>query len=213
MRDSNMKNMKLFIWDFDGTLADSYPYSVACMQRAIGDFGHKVTYAQVMEQMLENIPAALRHFSQLFEIPDLDARFRHYHQLESEDPPALFEGVLPVLDRIEQLGGVNLIFTNRNEAIFPMLEQLGIADRFAEVVTTIHPHFAWKPAPDAIAYLMKTYGGTTENTVMIGDRICDLASGWNAGCKTCHLLTPAVPQYPPCDWRVENFDQLLALLS
>ena len=35
-----MKNMKLFIWDFDGTLVDSYPYSVSCMQRALRDFGY-----------------------------------------------------------------------------------------------------------------------------------------------------------------------------
>jgi alanine racemase len=35
----------------------------------------------------------------------------------------------------------------------------------------------------------------------------------NAGCKTCHLLTPAAPQYPPCDWRIENYQQMLELLK
>jgi HAD superfamily hydrolase (TIGR01509 family) len=208
-----MKNMKLFIWDFDGTLVDSYPYSVSCMQQAIRDTGHDATYEQIMEQMLDTIPAALRYFSEKFQIPDLTDRFRQYYQVGADEPVKLFEGVLPVLRRVEQLGGVNLIFTNRNETIFPMLEEAGIADRFAEVVTTVHPHFAWKPAPDAIEYLMKAYGGTVENTVMIGDRICDLSSGWNAGCKTCHLLTPAVPQYPPCDWRIENYQQMLEMLQ
>ena len=208
-----MKNMKLFIWDFDGTLVDSYPYSVACMQKVIADFGHEVTYGQVMEQMLDNIPAALRHFGEMFDIPDLSDRYRQYYQVGSDEPVILFDGVLQVLDRVEELGAVNLIFTNRNETIFPMLQEAGIADRFAEVVTAVHPNFAWKPAPDAIEYLMKTYGGTVENTVMIGDRICDLSSGWNAGCKTCHLLTPAAPQYPPCDWRIENYQQMLDLLK
>lgn len=208
-----MKNMKLFIWDFDGTLVDSYPYSVSCMQRAIRDTGHDATYAQIMEQMLDTIPAALQYFSDRFEIPDLPDRFRQYYQVGSDEPVKLFDGVLPVLQRIEELGGVNLIFTNRNETIFSMLQEAGIGDRFAEVVTTIHPNFAWKPAPDAIEYLMEAHGGTVENTVMIGDRICDLSSGWNAGCKTCHLLTPVAPQYPPCDWRVENFRQMLELLQ
>jgi FMN phosphatase YigB (HAD superfamily) len=60
---------------------------------------------------------------------------------------------------------------------------------------------------------MDTYGGTVQNTVMIGDRVCDLGSAWNAGCKTCHLITPAAPQYPPCDWRIRNFREMLALLE
>ena len=89
----------------------------------------------------------------------------------------LFDGVKQVLERIESLGGVNLIFTNRNESIFPMLEKAGIAGFFQEVVTAKHPRFAWKPAPDAIDYLMEAHGGTRENTVMIGDRVCDLSSG------------------------------------
>lgn len=207
-----MKHMKLFIWDFDGTLVDSYPYSASCLQRAIRDFGYDVTYEQLMEQMLDTIPAALQYFSERFQIPDLAERFRRYYRVGPDEPVILFEGVLPVLHRIKQLGGVNLIFTNRNETIFPMLEKAGIADLFAEVVTAVHPNFVWKPAPDAIEYLMRAYDGTVENTVMIGDRICDLSSGWNAGCKTCHLLTPAAPQYPPCDWRIENYPQMLELL-
>ena len=83
---------------------------------------------------------------------------------------------------------------------------------FVEIVTFDHPSFAVKPAPDAILYLMKKYGGTPDNTVMVGDRLCDLESGYNAGCKTIHLLTPSVPQYLNCDWEIENYKQMLDLL-
>lgn len=206
-----MKNMKLFIWDFDGTLVDSYPNSVGCMQRALRDFGYDATYEQILEQMLDNIGVAIRYFTDKFQIPELSERF--YAYAANQEPVVLFDNVVDVLHRIQELGGTNLIFTNRNETIFPMLEQVGITEEFAEVVTTLHPNFAWKPAPDAIVYLMEQYGGTIDNTVMIGDRVCDLGSAWNAGCKTCHLLTPAVPQYPPCDWRIQNFQEMLELLK
>lgn len=206
-----MKNMKLFIWDFDGTLVDSYPNSVGCMQRALRDFGYDATYEQILEQMLDNIGVAIRYFTDKFQIPELSERF--YAYAANQEPVVLFDNVVDVLHRIQGLGGTNLIFTNRNETIFPMLEQVGITEEFAEVVTTLHPNFAWKPAPDAIVYLMEQYGGTVDNTVMIGDRVCDLGSAWNAGCKTCHLLTPAVPQYPPCDWRIRNFQEMLELLK
>ena len=208
-----MKNMKLFIWDFDGTLVDSYPYSISCLQKALGDFGHDAPYGEIMEKMLDNIPTALRHFEEKFQISDLTERFWQYYHVGSDEPVILFDGVLDVLRRIQQIGAKNLIFTNRNESIFPMLEQAGITCEFAEVVTAIHPHFAWKPAPDAILYLMEAHGGTVDNTVMIGDRVCDLGSAWNAGCKTCHLVTPAAPQYPPCDWRIQNFREMLELLK
>lgn len=208
-----MKNMKLFIWDFDGTLVDSYPYSIACMQRALEDFGHTASYGEIMEKMLDTIGVAIAYFTEKFQIPELSDRFSQYYQVGKKEPVTLFDGVLKVLRRIQQMGGVNLIFTNRNESIFPMLEKAGISEEFAEVVTAIHPNFAWKPAPDAILYLMEAHGGTVDNTVMIGDRVCDLGSAWNAGCKTCHLVTPAAPQYPPCDWRIENFQQMLELLS
>lgn len=206
-----MKNMKLFIWDFDGTLVDSYPNSVGCMQRALRDFGYDATYEQILEQMLDNIGVAIRYFTDKFQIPEISERF--YAYAANQEPVVLFDNVVDVLHRIQELGGTNLIFTNRNETIFPMLEQVGITEEFAEVVTTLHPNFAWKPAPDAIVYLMEQYGGTIDNTVMIGDRVCDLGSAWNAGCKTCHLLTPAVPQYPPCDWRIRNFQEMLELLK
>ena len=208
-----MKNMKLFIWDFDGTLVDSYPYSASCMQRALRDFGHDATYGQLMVYMLDTLAVALEHFSREYDIPELADRFWSYYRVGFDEPVIPFSGVREVLERIEELGGVNLIFTNRNETVFPMLEQAGIGSYFREVVHANHPHFAWKPAPDAIEYLMAAYGGTVENTVMIGDRVCDLSSGWNAGCKTCHLLTPAAPQYPPCDWRIENFAQMSELLK
>ena len=208
-----MKNMKLFIWDFDGTIVDSYPYSISCMQRALQDFGHEASYAEIMEKMLDTIPAALQHFTEKFQITGLTARFWQYYHVGSDEPVILFKGVVDVLHRIQKMGGINLIFTNRNESIFPMLEQAGITGEFAEVVTAVHPNFAWKPAPDAILYLMEAYGGTVENTVMIGDRVCDLGSAWNAGCKTCHLITPAAPQYPPCDWRIQNFREMLERLQ
>jgi phosphoglycolate phosphatase-like HAD superfamily hydrolase len=208
-----MKNIKLFIWDFDGTLMDTYPNLTGYMQRALLDVGHNVSRVEILEQMLDNIGQAVKFFSEKFEIADLSERFDKYYTAGIDDPAELFDDVVEVLQAIRDMGAKNLIFTNRGDSIFPMLEEKGIVHLFDEVVTSTHPNFAWKPAPDAIFYLMEKYGGTTENTVMIGDRVCDLGSAWNAGCKTCHLLTPAVPQYPPCSWRIRNFAEMLTLLK
>ena len=208
-----MKNIKLFIWDFDGTLLDTYPFVTDCLKRALLDFGHEVSKTEILEQMLiTRVSIAVAHYSQLYQIEHLADRYREYYKEEASLPVTVFPGVKEVLRRVREIGAVNCIFTNRGNSIFPMLEKAGILDEFAEVVTAANPNFVIKPAPDSIIYLMKMYNGTPENTVMIGDRCCDLESGYSAGCRTCHLLTPEVPQYPPCDWRIKNFEEMLTLL-
>ncbi|MBQ7017344.1 MAG: HAD-IA family hydrolase [Firmicutes bacterium] len=208
-----MKNIKLFIWDFDGTLLDTYPFTTACLRNALLDFGYDVSQTDILEKMMVNIPHAINYYADLYQLPDLRAHYKKYHAAEADEPVRIFPYIPEVLKRVRELGADNYIFTNRGDSIYHLLEKAGIQNEFKAVITADDPQFVVKPAPDVIYYLMKQYGGTPENTVMIGDRVCDLESGYNAGCKTCHLLTPAVPQYPPCDWRISNFSEMLALLA
>lgn len=207
-----MKTMKLFIWDFDGTLMDTYPNTTGYLRRALLDFGHDVSQTEILEKMMVTIPFAINHYSDLYKLPDLRDTYNKYAAEEAAAPISAFPQIKEVLKRVREIGADNYIFTNRGHSIFPMLEKAGILEDFREVVTADDPDFVVKPAPDTIFYLMKKYGGTTENTVMIGDRCCDLESGYNAGCKTCHLLTPAVPQYPPCNFRIRDFGEMLEML-
>jgi len=208
-----MKNMKLFIWDFDGTLLDTYPNITDYLRRALLDFGYEVSQTEILEKMLVTIPHAINHYSELYQLPDLRERYNHYYKEEASAVVSAFPGLKEVLARVREIGADNYVFTHRGASTYPMLEQAGILKEFREIIIAGDPHFASKPSPDSILYLMEKYGGTPENTVMIGDRQCDLGSGYNAGCKTCHLLTPSVPQYPPCDWRIRNYGEMLELLK
>lgn len=210
---SKMKQMKLFIWDFDGTLMDTYPNITGFLRRALLDFGYEISQTEILEKMMVTIPHAIRYYSELYGLPDLKDHYNKYFMEETGMPVLAFPNVKEVLRLIRKIGGDNYIFTDRNASTYPMLELAGIRNEFREIVTAADLHFAAKPAPDSIFYLMEKYGGTPETTVMIGDRICDLESGQNAGCRTCHLITPAVPQYPPCDWRIQNFAEMLDILK
>lgn len=208
-----MKNIKHFIWDFDGTLVDTYPNLVRYMGLALADFGITAEPTEILEKMLENIGYAVNFYTEKYQIPELTNRYDYHYGLGKDDPADAFAGVKAVLEYIQQSGRANYIYTNRGESINKMLDEIGLRQYFAEIVKKGDEAFKFKPAPDSILYLMEKYGGSCDDTVMIGDRKCDLESGYQAGCKTLHLLTPSVPQYPPCDWRIENYQQMLQMLK
>ena len=210
----NLKDMRLFIWDFDGTLMDTYPVTFnAYLRLALADFGYSAPEAEIMEKMLVNTGHAVNYYTELYDLPQLRKRYQYYGNQGAVAMPETYPQVADVLDRVRALGGISCIYTHRGETIFPMLAYGGLTEKFDEIITPAHASFATKPAPDAVLYLMKKYGIPPEQTVMVGDRACDLESGQNAGARTLHLLTPAVPQYPPCDWRIENYAQMLDMLQ
>jgi len=208
-----VKNLKMFIWDYDGTIMDTYPRTVSCLCKALEDFGKTADSVEVLEKMMETIPFAVNYYSEFYNLHELNDRFRKYLVEMPVTNINIFPGIPEVLKRIKELGARNYIFTHSGKSIIPFLDKFGITEYFTEIVTNENECFKSKPAPDVIFYLMEKYGTNTENTAMVGDRVCDLESGYNAGCKTIHLLTPAVPQYPPCDWRIESFKEMLDRLN
>ena len=210
---TDLKSIKHFIWDFDGTLADTYPNLIRYLTLALADFGVKAEPVEIHEKMMVTVGYAIEWYAEHCNLPELSERYNYYYLLGKNDPASAFSGVAEVLEHIQKSGGCNYIFTNRGESVYPLLEQMNLLNYFTEVVRKGDPEFEYKPSPRAILYLMEKYGCTKENTAMVGDRECDLESGYNAGCKTIHLLTPSVPQYPVCDWRVFNFVEMLNLLK
>lgn len=208
-----LKDMRLFIWDFDGTLMDTYPMIIGHLRLALQEFGHDAGYEETMKLMMTTIPYAIEHYSALYGLPELKARYDVYHARELEETVELFPHVKEVLQRIRELGGINCIFTHRGKSIYTMLERAGILQEFQEIVIRGDAPFARKPAPDSVLYLMEKCGATPEETVMIGDRDCDLGSGRNAGCRALHLLTPAAPEHPVCNWQIRNFAEMLEMLK
>lgn len=207
-----MKKVKHFIWDYDGTLLDTYPNVVRYLYLALKDFGVEVDKKEIFENLLESLRYSLDYYSKLYSLPKLAERYKFYAANEPNDPVYTFPFVKDVLKQIRENGAYNYIFTNRGDVCLPFLEKCGIKDEFVEIVTSDNPNFVIKPAPDAILYLMKKYGGNQDDTVMIGDRLCDLESAYAAGCKTIHIVTPSIPQSFSCDWRFESYEEMLKLL-
>ena len=61
-----MKDIRHFIWDFDGTLFDTYPVTIRAMGSALRDLGGDCDPTECMAAMLDTIGAALDLYSGRF---------------------------------------------------------------------------------------------------------------------------------------------------
>ena len=215
--ERDMQQVRHFIWDFDGTLFDTYPVIIENLRSALAEYGRDCDPVDAMRRMLVTIPAARNHYADAYGIDReaLAEAYGRYHARANEALAAQpYAGVREVLEHICAAGNHNYIFTHRKVWETELyLKKYGMEPYFREVVGPETPGFALKPAPDAVLYLMKKYGMRTEDTVMVGDRECDLGSGRSAGIGAVHLVCAAAPEDLVCDWLLEDFGRMLALLK
>ena len=211
-----MKDIRHFIWDFDGTLFDTYPVIIRSMGKALAEYGRDCDPTECMAIMLDSIGTALDIYSQRIGVTreDLTATYERYNRasLASLEPQPM-DGLREVLTAILEKGGKSYIFSHRRtNEIRLFLDKYALTNLFEDMLGPDSEGFAWKPAPDGILRLMERHGMTKEDTLMIGDRDCDLGSARNAGIRTAHLICPAVPQDLQCDWKLKDLREMLEML-
>ena len=211
-----MKDIRHFIWDFDGTLFDTYPVIIRSMRKALAEYGKDCDPTECMAIMLDSIGTALDIYSARIGVTreDLTATYERYNQasLLSLEPQPM-DGLREVLTAILEKGGKNYIFSHRRtNEIRLFLDKYSLTDLFEDMLGPDSEGFAWKPAPDGILRLMERHGMTAETALMIGDRDCDLGSARNAGIRTAHLICPAVPQDLQCDRKLDGLREMLEMI-
>ena len=217
MQTESIQNISHFIWDFDGTLFDTYPVIIEDIRQALQSFGFDAEPKELMDKLLETVDYALEFYAEQYHI-DNHALFDAYRQQQKNSNAKLL--ALPmdqaenVLKAIQAKDCANYIFTHRPFAsTMAFLDKYDLSKYFTDFVAPTTPGFARKPAPDAIEYLIDKYGIPKEKAVMIGDRELDLASGKNAGIRTVHYICKTIPQTLSCDWRYENFADFAKALT
>ena len=172
---------KNILWDFDGTLFDTYPALARALQEALKLHGVFVDYREVYDRMRVTVGAALSYYEKEYALP---AEYREtYRTLRSpwEERLAVpYPGIPELLRELQAAGRESYIFTHRGASLHGLLERHGLADCFRECVTSENG-FPIKPDPAGIQYLMEKYAMDPRESIMIGDRALDVQAGLNAG--------------------------------
>ena len=169
-----------YIWDFDGTLFDSYPHSTAAMCAAAGRFGLSVEPARVSRWLRQSFRTC---YEALGPTPEQIAVFRQYHGDMSLPPPIVpFPDAEPVLRALADRGAKHYLYTHsRRHMSVAFLERFGLLSWFADCMTPDDPGFTPKPDPGALVCLLDRHGIAPGDAVMVGDREIDMVSGRGAG--------------------------------
>lgn len=180
-----------YIWDFDGTLCDSYPHTAAA-------FGEILAREQIefdAPTLFQKLSDSFRTARTYYAMSDAVYEDCCVHALSWSVRPAmtLFPGTAAVLRAICEAGGQNFLYTHRDRTAWTALRLFGLDKYFSGGVDATM-HFPPKPAPDAVEHICHIYQLDKANTLMVGDREIDVLSGVNAGVDACLFFSHPVEE-------------------
>lgn len=203
------------IWDFDGTLCDTYPAMARAFQDALHHHGADAPIPRIREVMQQTLLGdCIRIFARQHELdlPSFRDRFLdNYEAIPLADQPP-YPGVVAILERVLDHGGHNFIFTHRGcKSLTEALRVHDLERCFTEALST-EDGYARKPDPAAFNHLIDRYALPREKTLGLGDRDLDILAGTNAGVDTCLFEAQPGEDAPPT-YVIDEYRQLAAILN
>ncbi len=202
------------IWDFGGTLFDTYPAAAEVFSRVLEKYEVRASVKEILEKLKESTSKAAQHFMDKYRLHSgfLEDFYSIENHLEPERQPP-FEGAKDTCIQINKNGGSNFLFSHRsNYSMTKLLNYYKMLDLFSEIVSA-DSGFARKPDPQAIMYIIDKYGLERERVITIGDREIDIEAGKRAGIATC-LFNPDSSSAPTkADFVVTSLKQVPSVLQ
>ena len=204
-----------FIWDFDGTLFDTYPRMVRCFDHALRQCGVVANEDEILRRIKVSVGSALTYFRQAYSIDPSFDFMAAYSACDHTLPAAAmrpYPGMPELIRQTHELGAHHHLYTHRDQAAFEALEHYQILDRFEGRITSQDP-FPKKPAPDALLSLIARGLVDPASACMIGDRDIDVEAAHNAGIDGCLFDPERFYEAYDTPLRVHTVPELLAWIT
>ena len=205
--------IKHIIWDFDGTLFDSYPGMVNAFLRALKKYEIAAEYDEVLKLFLNSEKTAVQYYQNQFllgeELTEVYQDEKSHIDLSNMLP---FPYAKEVCQRIKEAGRYNYILTHRGSTTYDILRKNGMVELFTDIVTKDN-QFARKPDPEAIYYLLDKYQIHPKEAMIVGDREIEILLGQKAKVKTCFYESGNREPELQADYRVKSLEEVLTILN
>lgn len=183
------KDIKLIIFDFDGTLADTHELIVKTNQEAMKAMNYPVRDEEAIRKTIGlPLEAGIRTlFPELKDevIPEWCAMYRKvFDVLKTQIVPILFPEVKETLEWLHGKGYVLTVASSRHSSsLNSFLRDMGIAECFQYVLGADNVAKA-KPDPEPVLQTLRDLGYKPDEALVVGDMPVDIFMGARAGAGT-----------------------------
>ena len=180
--DNYINELKLLIFDWDGTLMDSEAQIVSCMRAAAADLALPERTPDEIRNIiglgLKEAVATLYPDHDEYLVGQLSGRYRE-HWLGQLEASTLFPGVVETLQLLKEEGFLLAVATGKGRrGLDHALASTGLEALFD--ATRCSDETRSKPHPQMLHEIMDELGVAGELTAMIGDTEYDMAMARNA---------------------------------
>lgn len=202
------------IWDFDGTLFDTYPEITRAFIDVLNkDYGIEYDYKDAFSLAKKSIGLCIESLSDEFNIDreEFSEKYkeRYFGELIFKDKP--FEGVEKILEYISERGGNYLITHREFESLNEFLSKNNFKKYFIEILTS-DEDFPPKPDPTSFNYIIEKYELQRKETLGVGDRNLDVEAALAAGIKACFFDSQGIKS-EKATYNISKMKGLLEILK
>ncbi len=203
---------KHIVWDFDGTLFDSYPVMALAFQKALEEEGITENLDEIMRHMKVTMQNAIEIYKEKYQLKDsFFARSNKIYMEMGVEQYKPYPGIEGICKEICKAGKFNYLYTHRGESALHILKFYKLYDTFKDYILSTHG-FERKPSPQALNHLIEKYQINRNEAIMIGDRDLDIIAGRNAGISSCYFdNTGKVSEI--ADYNISEFKQLYDIIA
>ena len=183
------KDIKLIIFDFDGTLADTHELIVKTNQEAMKAMNYPVRDEEAIRKTIGlPLEAGIRTlFPELKDevVPAWCTMYRKvFDVLKTQIVPILFPEVKETLEWLHGKGYVLTVASSRHSSsLNAFLRDMGIAECFQYVLGADNVAKA-KPDPEPVLQTLRDLGYKAAEALVVGDMPVDILMGARAGAGT-----------------------------
>jgi len=174
-------NIRLVIFDLDGTLVDTLEPTFRCFQEAVAPVLGRVPSR---EEILERFGPADHQIVSDWVGPEhakpaVGRLYRCYETAFADSGP--FSGIVELVRELRSKGKLTAIFTGRGrESTDAIVSGMGLKDLF-DVIVTSDDVARPKPAPDGLIRALEMLSVSPSEAIYVGDTMKDVESAQKAG--------------------------------
>ncbi len=190
--DASMLSFRVYLLDFDGTIAATRPAGIAGLTRTLAERGIDVSESRMAAVIGTGVPlevtlATLAPHLTDADIADCATRYRALYTEIDREMTALYDGVHETLAGLKRHGGEIVVLSNKSRAALEnTLARFDMQD-VASAVIAADPGLPVKPDPEVFHQRVRPLfpGLAPSDFLMVGDTAADIAFAQAAGIASC----------------------------